>query len=97
MTNELAKWVIATACAAIAVVLMCLTFGKVSPFPMDLAKNVYYKLTGILIVLVAIHGGMLWLDWGTPGEWLEGIAENDQKALVMAAVVVALAIAFFSS
>jgi hypothetical protein len=92
MYNEFRKWAIASVLASIAVAGLLSCSNWVMPHdPSALLRYVVIRLTAVLIGMITLSGGMLFMDFITPDDWMAGIGKDPtSSAVVMSAVVLVI-------
>jgi hypothetical protein len=59
--------------------------------PDALFRYVLIRVTAVLIGMISLSGGMLFVNFITPGDWMEGIGKNQMaSAILMSAVVLVI-------
>lgn len=92
MFKELRHWLIASSigCTSISG-LLWVSQWIMADDPYALVRYVLIRVTAVLIGLIALSGGMLFVNFITPDDWMEGIGKNHlASAILMSAVVLVL-------
>jgi hypothetical protein len=92
MSGEFKQWLIASAigCVGIFGLLWCSSW-IIPDDPSALLRYVFIRLTAVLIGLISLSGGMLFVNFITPDDWMDGIGKNQMaSAILMSAVVLVI-------
>jgi hypothetical protein len=92
MFREFRQWFIASTlgCAGIAG-LLWFSPGIIPGDPNALARYVLIRVTAVLIGMISLSGGMLFVNFITPDDWMEGIGKDQMaSAILMSAVVLVI-------
>jgi hypothetical protein len=92
MSKEMKQWLIASTIGGVGVVGLLLSSPLVMPDdPTALLRYVVIRAIAVLIGLVALSGGMLFVDFITPDDWMDGIGKDHMaSAILMSAVVLVI-------
>ncbi|MGO9567270.1 MAG: DUF350 domain-containing protein [Desulfomonilaceae bacterium] len=92
MLREIRQWLIASTIGSLGVVGLLLGSPVVLPDdPTALLRYVIIRLIAVLIGLIALSGGMLFVDFITPDDWMDGIGkDHTASAILMSAVVLVI-------
>ncbi|AFM25975.1 DUF350 domain-containing protein [Desulfomonile tiedjei] len=92
MPNEFKQWAIASVLSALAVSGLLWSGAWVMPEdPSGLLRYTLIRLTAVLIGMITLTGGMLFVDFITPDDWMEGIGKDPtSSAILMSAVVLVI-------
>ncbi|HMK35314.1 MAG TPA: DUF350 domain-containing protein [Desulfomonilaceae bacterium] len=92
MFREFKQWLIASTvgCTAIAGVLWFSPW--ITPEdPSSLLRYVMIRVTAVLIGLISLSGGMLFVNFITPDDWMDEIGKDQvASAILMSAVVLVI-------
>jgi hypothetical protein len=92
MFREFRQWLIASTvgCTGVASLLWCSPW-IIPDDPNVLARYVLIRVTAVLIGLISLSGGMLFVNFITPDDWMDGIGKNQMaSAILMSAVVLVI-------
>ncbi len=92
MLREFKQWLIASAvgCTGIAT-LLGFSPWIIPEDPNALARYALIRVTAVLIGLISLSGGMLFVNFITPDDWMDGIGKNQMaSAILMSAVVLVI-------
>jgi hypothetical protein len=92
MAREIRQWLIASTFGGLGVVGLLLGSTLVLPDdPTALLRYVIIRVIAVLIGLIALSGGMLFVDFITPDDWMDGIGKDHvASAILMSAVVLVI-------
>jgi hypothetical protein len=92
MPNEFKQWGIASGLSALAVSGLLWSGTWIMPEdPSGLLRYTLIRLTAVLIGMITLTGGMLFVDFITPDDWMEGIGKDPtSSAILMSAVVLVI-------
>jgi hypothetical protein len=92
MFREFKHWVIASVMASTAVAALLACSNWIMPHdPLALLRYVVIRLTAVLIGMITLSGGMIFVDFMTPDDWMAGIGKDPtSSAIVMSAVVLVI-------
>jgi hypothetical protein len=92
MSREIRQWLIASTIGGLGVVGLLLSSPLVLPDdPTALLRYVIIRVIAVLIGLIALSGGMLFVDFITPDDWMDGIGkDHTASAILMSAVVLVI-------
>jgi hypothetical protein len=92
MSREIRQWLIASTVGGLGVVGLLLSSPLVLPGdPTALLRYVIIRVIAVLIGLTALSGGMLFVDFITPDDWMDGIGkDHTASAILMSAVVLVI-------
>ncbi|MBI5248427.1 MAG: hypothetical protein HY912_02935 [Desulfomonile tiedjei] len=92
MFSEIKQWAVASMLASTAVAGLLACSNWIMPHdPLSLLRYVVIRLTAVLIGLITLTGGMLFVDFITPDDWMDGIGKDPtSSAIVMSAVVLVI-------
>ena len=92
MFTEFKQWAIVSIFASMAVAGLLVCSNWITPHdPLSLLRYVIIRLTAVLIGMITLSGGMLFVDFITPDDWMAGIGKDPtSSAIVMSAVVLVI-------
>jgi drug/metabolite transporter (DMT)-like permease len=92
MFGEFKKWAVASVLASTAVAgLLGCSHWAMPQDPTGLIRYVVIRLTAVLIGMITLSGGMLFIDFITPDDWMDGIGKDPtSSAIVMSAVILTI-------
>ena len=92
MFREFKHWAIASVLAVASVTSLLACSEWVMPHdPLALLRYVVIRLTAVLIGLITLSGGMLFVNFITPDDWMDGIGKDPtSSAILMSAVVLVI-------
>lgn len=92
MYREFKQWLIASAVGCLGIgILLWISPWIMPQDPQALMRYVVIRLTAVLMGLVALGGGMLFIDFITPDDWMDGIGKNQTaSAILMSSVVLVI-------
>ncbi len=92
MNRECKKWLLAsTAGTGLLVAAMGAAQWVLPDDPGQLSRYALIKLVGVITGVITLSGGMLFIDYITPDDWMDLIGKNETaSSLVMCAVILAL-------
>jgi hypothetical protein len=92
MPNEFKHWAIASVLSAFAVSGLLWSGTWIMPEdPSGLLRYTVIRLTAVLMGMITLTGGMLFVDFITPDNWMEGIGKDPtSSAILMSAVVLVI-------
>lgn len=92
MFREFRQWLIASAIGCTGIASLLWFSPRIIPDDPDaLFRYVLIRVTAVLIGMVSLSGGMLFVNFITPDDWMEGIGKNQMaSAILMSAVVLVI-------
>lgn len=92
MLTKTYHWLVASSLGAAALAFIILTADVVLPDDPDLlVRYLLVRFAAAITGFIALSGGMLFIDFITPDDWMAKIGKNEiASALVMSAVVLVL-------
>ena len=92
MSQQIKHWLMASSigCMAIAAI-MWTAYWMIIDDPCSLLRYMAIRLTGAITGLITLSGGMLFIDFITPDNWMENIGKNEMaSAILMSSVVLVI-------
>jgi hypothetical protein len=92
MGRELKQWLIASSIGGAGLLGLLGAGPWVMPDDPDaLLRYTVLRIAAVLIGLIALSGGMLFINFITPDDWMDGIGKDQiASAILMSAVVLVL-------
>ncbi len=92
MSSEMRQWLIASTVGGLGVLGLLMASPLVLPYdPTALLRYVVIRVIAVLIGLIALTGGMLFVDFITPDDWMDGLGkDHTASAILMSAVVLVI-------
>ncbi len=92
MLREIKQWIIASTAGVLGIAALLFVSPWVLPDdPAALLRYVIIRVIAVLIGMIALTGGMLFVDFITPDDWMDGIGkDHTASAILMSAVVLVI-------
>jgi hypothetical protein len=92
MLREFKQWLIASTAGCAAIIGLLWSSPWIIPDdPNALARYMLIRVTAVLIGLISLSGGMLFVNFITPDDWMDGIGKDQMaSAVLMSAVVLVI-------
>ncbi|MGB6065221.1 MAG: DUF350 domain-containing protein [Desulfomonilaceae bacterium] len=92
MLREIKQWIIASTAGGLGIAALLLVSPWVLPDdPTALLRYVIIRAIAVLMGMIALTGGMLFVDFITPDDWMDGIGkDHTASAILMSAVVLVI-------
>ncbi len=92
MFKEFKQWTIASLLAGTMITGLLACSDWIMPHdPLALLRYVVIRLTAVLIGMITLSGGMLFVNFITPDDWMDGIGKDPTaSAMLMSAIVLVI-------